>query len=212
MMYICSIDKYKGETMCVEITNGTKNAKLFLHRSVVYSHHLEKDMIVTPDDIRTIRHENEVRRARERALYLIGEHDYSRKGLYDKLISNYDEQTAEQVCNELEEHGLIDDRKYGERLCEMLSSRYGTYRVKNELIRKGIDRELAEEICVTDDERQLENAVSFVMKKYGTDIADYSVRQKINGALIRRGYSYSVAKEAVDRIISNKSEEDEDEE
>ena len=56
------------------------------------------------------------KRSKERALWLLSGRDYSRKKLFEKLREEASEDVADEVCDRMEELGLIDDEKYARRL------------------------------------------------------------------------------------------------
>lgn len=142
---------------------------------------------------------SEYNRARDRALYLLGLRDYACKELEKKLLTEARAAIAARVVARLAEVGLLDDKRYAERLAQSLSrsKQYPKRRVAQELQRRGVDRETAsfaaEEIAGED----FEQALALIEKKYYNKMTDRDSRQKVMAALARRGFSYEAIRQAI---------------
>ena len=85
--------------------------------------------------------------------------------------------------------------------------KYGASRIKQELRLKGIDTETASaalEELYSEDE-QFENAVSFAKRKIKSIPAEKgrgNIFQTVTGMLIRKGFSWDIAKKAVNHVLS----------
>lgn len=131
-------------------------------------------------------------RARERALYILEGRDCSYTELYEKLAKNYDDGVCRAVCDNMAELSLIDDRRYAEKLARhyMTVKKFGIYRAKQEMRRKGIDDELAEEFLEEYEEDTLTRLGELVETKYARYLGDEKGIRKVKSALVRMGYSY----------------------
>ena len=200
-MFIDKIERYKGSTMCVTLSNGSKTAPMYLHSSIVTRNSLKQGMELTAADVRRIKAENEHRKARERALYLIEDQERSRKMIYDKLLQSYPEEICQSVCDELCSRGIIDDRRYAERYCASALKKYGRYRVKQELWRKGIAQEIIDELFENDDEDgQTETAYRYLKSHLRPDNDHFKEKNRLTAALSRRGFSYDTISKAFARL------------
>ena len=112
------------------------------------------------------------------------------------------------VCDEFEESGYIDDKRYALDKAKNLKEykKYGNRRIKEYLRQKGISSDIIDEILedefFSDETESLENMRNLLKKKYGGDFSrlDKSNRNDIQKAismLIRNGYNYQEAKNAV---------------
>ncbi len=209
-MFIEKIERYKGDTFCITLSNGRRSAPLYLNKSVVVRHSLAEDMELSPDDVRGLRFENECRRARERALYLLDERDYSARSLKEKLYKSYGEKVAEAVVDALGAEGIVDDRRYAERLYEELIRKFGRYRVKDELYRKGIPADIISEVMETmeEDEDEAVKRIKNIVNDKRVDIFDKDDLRRIQGNLLRRGYTYSQISYAIDTMKREQEEEE----
>lgn len=199
-MRITEILPYKGSTVCIILENGRR---IYIHRKIAETHALKVGEALGSDEADSLERENLLRKAQERALYLLEGRDYSRFELYRKLKDTYDEDIAEEICDKMEKLRLLDDRRYAEKLCgHMLEVRhYGLFRIKQELRRRGIDAELVQEILddiSDDDEESFERLEKLIEQKYERYLTDRKGVEKVKNALLRLGYSYGQIKEALD--------------
>ena len=155
------------------------------------------------------------RRAYERACYLLDERDYSYAMLYRKLLHTYRDKTlAKSVCDRLAEHHLIDDRRYAEKCAEYLVERkkYGIYRARQEMLHRGLAKELVEHALADLEGTAEENIAAVLEKKYGrvlTDPKDFKTRQKVIAGMARLGYNFSSIKNAIDDYFESMEEDEE---
>lgn len=101
--------------------------------------------------------------------------------------------SAEAICVSLRDSGMIDDARY----CELFASTHpdlGFARLRAELLKRGINRDLVGECIVLDPEAELARATALAMEWSG-----FADARKIAGRLSRRGFSTSVVMEAVRR-------------
>ena len=199
-MSIVEISPFKGNTMCIVLESGRR---LYINKGIVTSHRLAVGSPIDDDYADSLERENDLRRAKERALYLLEGRDYSREELYRKLKASYAEDIADSVCDMVSELHLINDRKYAEKLCKHLSEVkcYGKYRIKQELCRRGIDKELAGEVMeefLSEDDDSFERLEHLVEVKYERYLTDRKGVEKVKNALLRRGYSYGEIREVLD--------------
>lgn len=137
--------------------------------------------------------------AREKALELVSRRPMSRKELSDKLISKGEsEETAEYCAQWLEANGFIDDERYAAQVARHYASKgYGAGRVRGELNRRGIVRELWEGALASMPrcEDKMDRFITSRLK----DPDDRDEIRKISNALYRRGYSWDEIRSALSR-------------
>lgn len=139
------------------------------------------------------------RRAKEKALWLISYRDHSKKELADKIKRTCDEDSAQKAVERLEELGLVNDREFARRYAEQLifskhmSKRGASY----ELSRKGIDKELAQEILEDIDVDESEEIMAVLKKKY-RNLYDEKTRRRAVATLQRLGYGWDSIRSAIE--------------
>jgi len=116
------------------------------------------------------------------------------------------------VCDEFEAAGYVDDRRYAADKARYLKEykKYGNGRIKEHLYHKGVPADIINEILedelFADEDSDLENMRALLKKKYGEsldrlDKSDRADIQKAINLLIRGGYKYQQAKNAVAELI-----------
>lgn len=142
--------------------------------------------------------------ARQQALKILERRDVSRKMLLDKLtekgISNTD---AEEVADWLCGLGVVNDERYAGLVVRHYAAKgYGRRRIRDELYRRGIDREFWDgalaELPETDD------AVDRLLSVRLHGAVSPEALQRAQSYLLRRGYSWDEVCAATERYLSGK--------
>lgn len=150
--------------------------------------------------------ENEYHRAKKRALYLLGEKDYCKKALSEKLLKNYSSETCEKVIADMIEFGYLDEERYARKYAAYLikSKKHGLYKARFEMQQKGISKALTDEILGEYDKGDfIEEIVSLLQKKYSEKLNSPENIKKVVAAFARRGYSYGDIKTAIEQVRSD---------
>ena len=144
---------------------------------------------------------------RQKALEMLSRRPYSRRELKDKLLRRgTDEQSAQDCIAWLDEHGFLDDGEYAGAVARHYSAKgYGAGRVKTELRRRGIERELADETLAELPENT-EKIDAYIARRL-SDPKDRDSVRKIGAALFRRGYSWEEIRAALRRFDSDTEED-----
>jgi len=152
------------------------------------------------------------RHALDRAVAYLASRARSRREVEQKLQqAGYRPCTVEMVLYKLEREKLLDDADFAMQWVEARSNRkLGRSRIAQELRRKGIAADEAEAALETiDDDAQLSGAIGLAEKaaariKPGED--PRKAMNRIHAMLARRGYSWDMAKEAVQRALNTDDE------
>lgn len=203
-MIVTDVSPFKGSMMCVELSGGglVQEMKIYIHSEIIRKYNVAKGMELSEEEADRLIYENDLRRARERALYLMESRDHSYRELFDKLEKNYSEDICFEVCNRLAEIGVINDRRYAEKLCRQLFEvkKLGRYRVKQEMRLKGLGSEVIEETMenFSEEDEPFERLEKLVEQKYERYLTDRKGVEKVRNALARKGYSFGEIKEVLD--------------
>lgn len=203
-MIVTDVSPFKGSMMCVELSGGglAQEMKIYIHSEIIRKYNVAKGMELSEEEADRLIYENDLRRARERALYLMESRDHSYRELFDKLEKNYSEDICFEVCNRLAEIGVINDRRYAEKLCRQLFEvkKLGRYRVKQEMRLKGLGSEIIEEAMenFSEEDEPFERLEKLVEQKYERYLTDRKGVEKVRNALARKGYSFGEIKEVLD--------------
>lgn len=148
------------------------------------------------------------RAALDRAVALLALRAHSRGEIEQKLLhAHYRPATVEMVLYKLEREGLLDDADFARQWTAARTGRkLGRNRIAQELRHKGISASDVEDaLADIDEDGQLAAAASLAEKalrraKPGED--PRKTAQRLTGMLARRGYSWDVAREAIQRVMS----------
>jgi len=142
---------------------------------------------------------------KKRALKILGHRSFSEAEMLKRLVSKGEvQEDAEEAVRWLVELGYINDADYASLIVNHYCAKgYGLARIKDELFTRGIPRDLWDDkLAELDDDGLLDTAVEFLQKKLRGSQEKDDLR-RASDALVRRGYSYSDAKSAINRYIEN---------
>jgi len=144
---------------------------------------------------------------RQKALELLSRRPHSRRELKDKLLRRgVSEEDAEDCVQWLSDRGFLDDEEYAGAVARHYAAKgYGAGRVRSELQRRGIDRELAAD-TLSDLPDNAGKIDAFLARKL-TDVNDREAVRKVSAALFRRGFSWEEIRAALRRFDSSIEEE-----
>lgn len=143
-----------------------------------------------------------IKRAKEKALWLISYRDHSKKELESKVRNCSDKDSAKKAVEKLESVGLVDDEKFARNYAQQLLfvKHYSKKGAKYKLIEKGIDRDLADSVLEEIDFDSQEHIRIIIEHKYH-NLSDEKTRRRAVSALQRKGYSWSDIKAVIDEFI-----------
>ena len=209
-MVITAIDRVKSY---YEVT--TDAAVYEIDGSLLREYHLSVGMNADEELLRELHDQSRERRAYQRACYLLDAQDYSYIMLYRKLMQTYHEKAlCIRICDRLAHAGLIDDRRYAEKCAEYLVERkkYGIFRARQEMLHRGLAKELVENALADLEEQASENIPAVLRKKYGrilVDPDDRKTREKVIAGMARLGYPIREIKDAIEDYFEALENEEE---
>ena len=143
---------------------------------------------------------------KKRALKILGSRNFSEQEMVRRLTSKGDSQeNAEEAVKWLVELGYINDSDYATLIVRHYASKgYGEARVRDELYKRGIPRDLWDEkLAELDGEESKDAALEFLKKKLkGSD--DKGDLRRASDALVRRGFSFDDARAAVNKYLETR--------
>lgn len=138
--------------------------------------------------------------AKARALRIINARPMSREELRKRLVEKGETPENAEACAEwLCQMGLINDAEYAESVVRHYAAKgYGASRIKQELRRHGVSRELWDEAMEQMPEQD-EYLARFLRSRL-SDPGDRAQVKKVSDALFRRGYSWDQIKHALNEF------------
>lgn len=157
---------------------------------------------ITEQQLDTLLESSQYNRARERALYLLGLRDYGCRELEQKLLTEASPEVAAAVVERLRDVGLLDDSRFAARLARHLNEykQYPRRRIRQELLRRGVDAATAEEALESLEGEDFQQALALIEKKYYNKLNDPESRQRTIAALARRGFTYAAIRRAIEEF------------
>lgn len=150
-------------------------------------------------DIEQLKQASERALTLEKALEMLSRRAMSRAELVKKLADKgVDEDTAEYCGTWLVEHSLIDEESYAAAVARHYAGKgYGAGRVRAELSRRGIARDLWD--GALDAMPQNDDKIDKFISSRLHDPEDRDEVRKLSQALFRRGFSWDEIREALER-------------
>ena len=150
-------------------------------------------------DMDILRRESKKALSREKALELVSQRQMSARELNRKLRDKgADEETADYCVQWIMERGLLDEERYAAAIVRHYAAKgYGEGRVRQELMRRGVPRDLWDDAlsAIPEDTSRLDRLVASKLR----DPGDRDAVRKLSASLYRRGYSGEEIREALER-------------
>ena len=148
----------------------------------------------------------DIESSKARALRILGKRSLSAREIEKRLVSKgEDAETAQQTVRWLEDIGAVNDKEYAASIVRhYIAKGYGLAKIREELYRRGIDRDMWEE-ALGDLDGMEEAADDFIAKKLQGESGKDDLRRAAN-ALYSRGFSYEEARAAVNRYAERVGE------
>lgn len=135
--------------------------------------------------------EEELRRAKLRALHLLTAMDRTEADLREKLSASYCEQTVEAAIAYVKSFGYIDDERYIRNYIESKSRTKSRMQIEQELIfRKGLSKEAVEHGFENAKQADVTEVIQKYMQKKGIqpENCTYEQKQKFFAYMMRKGF------------------------
>lgn len=177
-----------------------------LDSRVLIDEGIKKGISISDEQLHSLVIASEQRRAKEKALYLLGFRDHSRKELLDKLKRTNSEQAAEYAAEKMVELGFVNDDNYARRYAAQLAEiKHMSLRgIRQKLYEKGFERDLIDDVISELEFDPQENIRALIERKYIKYLHDEKGIKKTVSALQRMGYGWS----DINSVIEEYTEEE----
>ena len=160
------------------------------------------------ETLETLRSSAKTSQVKAQAAGMIGRRALSKSELQRRLIrGGAAEADAQAAADWLEDIGAVDDPAYAAAVVRDYGRRgYGPARIREELRRRGVPRELWEVALeeLPDSEDILDD---LIRKRCRGDLSDPREVKRLSDGLLRRGFSWSQVKEALSRYTELPTED-----
>ncbi|MDR2025295.1 MAG: recombination regulator RecX [Hungatella sp.] len=192
---IVPVDKRRSKVILEE------DFTLVLYRGEIRKFGIEEGKPLSEETYQVILKEVLFKRARERVLFLLKSSDKTEQELRRKLKDGgYPREAADYAIDFLKKHNFINDQDYGRRYVEFNSGRKSERQIRYELQRKGLDKEVIQELLSEQPVDEVAQIQNYVKKKcLNPEEMDFKQRSKMMAALGRKGFSY----DAISRVLGS---------
>lgn len=213
------IEKIKKQSGGVQLFISSLDKPLYLPVSKMEEANLSEGMPVSNELLEHLKSESELFQCDNKAAALLTQRDYSIGQFKQKLrLKNFGENVIREIVHKYKSKGLLDDRKYAAKIVNRILEEKpsGKPYLIASLRRKLIPRDLADE--TVDSMFESEDPVSLAataLKKRWRQFGQFDVeaaKSKSYNYLSRRGFSYSAAKAAFEKLWREKIQSSEKEE
>lgn len=160
------------------------------------------------ETLEALRSSAKTSQVKAQAAGMIGRRALSKSELQRRLVrSGAAEADAQAAADWLEDIGAVDDPAYAAAVVRDYGRRgYGPARIREELRRRGVPRELWEVALeeLPDSEDILDD---LIRKRCRGDLSDPREVKRLSDGLLRRGFSWSQVKEALSRYTELPTED-----
>lgn len=195
-MRITSLKQTTAEHVTAVLEDGTEIRSTL---SAVTELRLFAGRALSEEDLERFRRESGRSLMREKALEYVSQRQMSAKELLRKLREKgADEDTADYCVRWIMERGLLDEQGYAAAIVRHYAAKgYGEGRVRQELLRRGVPRELWDDALgqMPEDTAKIDRLVAAKLR----DAQDRDAVRKLSAVLYRRGYSGEEIRAALER-------------
>lgn len=181
---------------------------LSISAELVYKENLKVKDEVDIANLQVVAEKESMIRCKESALRIIERSYKTEKEIRDKLKQKgYEEKQIDNSIKFLKEYNFLNDNVYAKSFIKDKLNSKGSQKIKYDLMRKGIAKDIIEEnLMGIDKSEEKEVALNIGRKKYETikkkESDNYKASGKLYRFLISRGYSYDIVKDVVKEIMS----------
>ena len=170
--------------------------------SAVISAGVYPGMEMTREEYLALKKASAAAGAKARAAAIAARAPLSRASLEKKLREKGEEpEHIKDAADWLEDIGALNDGEYAALIVRHYSAKgYGLRRIKEELRRRGIDRELWD-AALEEAPEGTGFPEAFIARRLSPGEKDRAAVKKVSDALLRRGYSYEEIKSAIERYL-----------
>jgi len=177
-----------------------------IHEEIILKFGLFEGKEITEDEKDKIVREETKRSAKEAALNLLSYRIRTKKELIGRLqIKGFDTEPIDEAIKELEAMGLVNDLEFARVWLREKGSSYGSWRIKNELRKKGIVKDTIERVLeeLKPDEFEVAKNLTDKWIRIHKYLPQDVLKRRLFGFLVRRGISYDTIK-TLDQYIAEK--------
>ncbi|MCM1149780.1 MAG: recombination regulator RecX [Butyricicoccus sp.] len=197
-MTVTEVKQTRGERCVLVLSDGSVIRTTL---SVVADHSLYAGRELSEAELAEVAGASRLERAKVRAMNMISARPMSCRELYDRLAEKGETEQDAAACVEylLDLHFLNDADYAAMTVRHYAAKGYGARRIRDELYRRKVPRELWDEALeqLPEQDGEIDRLLSHRLRGAAPD--DRAAIKKAGDALVRRGFSWEDIKEAIER-------------
>lgn len=181
---------------------------LAIYAELVYKENLKIKDEIDIVKLKEIAEKEAYIKCKESAIKIIERNYKTEKEVRDRLKQKgYEEKQINSSIDFLKEYNFLNDDSYAKLFIKDKLGTKGSQKIKYDLMKKGISKEIIEENLINIDKcKEKESALNVARKKYESIRKKESDKYKLSGKLykflISRGYGYEIVTDVVKKIMS----------
>lgn len=198
---IISFEKQKKENC--DRYNLYLDGKFFsgIEAETIVKFGLKNGRDIDKDKIEEIVEESESNYAFNKALKLLSKSIKTENEVASYLKSKkINDNSINLALNKLKEYRYIDDNIYIENYVNFYKQKYGKNKIRQNLIQKGLEKDVIELYLNYDDEEEINKIVTEIKKQSKQKEIDLKLKQKIIRNLAYKGYNFDLIKNAFTKL------------
>ncbi len=203
------ITKIESQKKNQDRVNIYVNNEFFMaiYTELVYSFNLKKGIEIDENQLKNLLKDEMYIKAKNKALNILSKADQSEKKIKEKLSSEFEEDTIDNVIDFLKRNNFINDDILAQKIVNtnINLNKCGKNKIKQNLYIKGIDKNsINEALSEIDDNIEYENAMYLAKKKYNRvkNEDKRKIYQKISQHLAYKGFNYDIIKRVLNKLLS----------
>lgn len=180
--------------------------KMALYRQTVEDFALYSGKELSDEEWKALQEHAGNMSAKMRAVRIVSASNVSKRDLEERLVrKGEDPKQAREAVVWMEDLHLVDDKNTAEQVVHScIYKGYGLQRAKQALYEKRIPKEFWEE-ALADYPDQMEYILKFLRSRLDEESDDREIKKAVD-ALLRRGHSYRVIREGLNRLSMDSDE------
>ena len=176
--------------------------EMLLDSETVEQHKLKAGVKLTHEQLEKLKLHSNCIRALSKGSWLLGQRDYSCKGLRDMLLPDFGEYASDYAIGQLESVGALNDERYANLMAEYYAEYKNLSRkaIVQELYKKGISRATAQTAAENLEYDHTDAIVRIISAKYRGYATDEKIKRRMIAALQRKGFTFREINTAIDQI------------
>lgn len=199
-MHIFRLEPYKKTKVKIYFDEG--DPAFVLYKKEAEKYDIREGQELSEETYEEILNEILIKRAISRTLYLLDASAKTESQIRRKLKEGFypPEAVDEAVRYAVSKH-YIDDEYYASAFTEQRSRSKSKRMIKNELLQKGIDRDIVENVLSDPDIDEKKTIEKLILKKYPQGSAlDAKDASKLIRSLCSKGFSYDDVKDVIGEL------------